>query len=105
MERETKLARGELPGLDRATIHPYVDATPGPFYYQRVAHPVGLEAERVLGELEGSEALLWRRSARPPGSWPRRTRPGCSCEGLAVRAERQSAGALEADLAQALEAV
>jgi cystathionine beta-lyase/cystathionine gamma-synthase len=63
MERETKLARGELPGLDRATIHPYVDATPGPFYYQRVAHPVGLEAECVLGEPEGSEALLFPSGA------------------------------------------
>ncbi len=63
MERETKLARGELPGLDRATIHPYVDATPGPFYYQRVAHPVGVEAERVLGELEGGEALLFPSGA------------------------------------------
>jgi cystathionine gamma-synthase len=63
VERETKLARGELPGLDRATIHPYVDATPGPFYYQRVAHPVGLEAERVLGELEGGPALLFPSGA------------------------------------------
>jgi cystathionine gamma-synthase len=63
MERETMLARGELPGLDRATIHPYVDATPGPFYYQRVAHPVGLEAERVLGDLEGGPALLFPSGA------------------------------------------
>jgi cystathionine gamma-synthase len=63
VERETKLARGELPGLDRGTIHPYVDATPGPFYYQRVAHPVGVEAERVLGELEGGEALLFPSGA------------------------------------------
>ncbi|MGI8715686.1 MAG: trans-sulfuration enzyme family protein [Solirubrobacteraceae bacterium] len=59
MEQETQLARGELPGLDRATIHPYVDATPGPVYYQRVAHPVGLEAERILGELEGGHTLLF----------------------------------------------
>src|SRR5205085_1939646 len=44
---------------DRATIHPYVDASPGPFYYQRVAHPVGLEAERLLGELEGGPVLLF----------------------------------------------
>jgi cystathionine beta-lyase/cystathionine gamma-synthase len=63
VERETKLARGDLPGLDRATIHPYVDATPGPFYYQRVAHPVGVEAERVLGELEGGPALLFPSGA------------------------------------------
>jgi cystathionine gamma-synthase len=59
VDRETRLARGEPPPLDRATIHPYVDAVPGPFYYQRVAHPVGVEAERVLGELEGGRSLLF----------------------------------------------
>jgi cystathionine beta-lyase/cystathionine gamma-synthase len=59
MRRESELARGRLPALDRATVHEYVDATPGPFYYQRVAHPVGLEAERVLGELEGGPTLLF----------------------------------------------
>ena len=58
-KRETRLARGELPALDRATIHPYVDATPGPLYYQRKAHPVGLEAERLLGRLDGGHALLF----------------------------------------------
>jgi cystathionine gamma-synthase len=57
--RETSLARGEAPALDRATIHPYVDATPGPVYYQRMAHPVGLDAERLLGELDGGRALLF----------------------------------------------
>ena len=57
--RETELARGELPALDRATIHPYVDARPGPVYYQREAHLVGLEAERVLGDLDGGQALLF----------------------------------------------
>jgi hypothetical protein len=51
--RETALARGELPGVDRATIHAYVDGIPGPTFYQRAAHPVGLDAERLLGELEG----------------------------------------------------
>ena len=40
-------------------MHEYTDATPGPFYYQRVAHPVGVEAERVLGELEGGPSLLF----------------------------------------------
>jgi cystathionine gamma-synthase len=59
VNRETELARGGLPGVDRATIHPYVDATPGPVYYQRTAHPVGLEAERLLGELEGGHSLLF----------------------------------------------
>jgi cystathionine gamma-synthase len=63
MERETQLARGRLPPLDRATIHPYDDATPGPVYYQRFAHPVGLETERVIGELEGGPALLFPSGA------------------------------------------
>jgi cystathionine gamma-synthase len=56
---ETRLARGQLPAVDRATIHAYEDATPGPVYYQRSAHPVGLDAERVLGELDGGHALLF----------------------------------------------
>jgi cystathionine gamma-synthase len=56
---ETQLARGPVPPVSRATVEPYVDATPGPFYYQRSAHPVGAEAERVLGELEGGHALLF----------------------------------------------
>ncbi len=59
MERETLIATGPVPPLDRATIHPYEDAVPGPFYYQRYAHPVGVEAERVLGRLEGGHALLF----------------------------------------------
>ena len=59
MNRDTEVVRGGTPGLDRATIYPYVDATPGPFYYQRAAHPVGAEAERVLGELDGGHALLF----------------------------------------------
>jgi cystathionine gamma-synthase len=45
--------------LDRSTIWPYRDAEPGEFYYQRYAHPTGVEAERALGELEGGEALLF----------------------------------------------
>ncbi len=59
MEPETELARGGLPPVDRATVHEYVDGTPGPVFYQRYAHPVGLEAERLLGELEGGQALLF----------------------------------------------
>ena len=47
------------PPLDRATIWPYVDGEPGPFHYARNAHPVGVEAERALGTLEGGEALLF----------------------------------------------
>ncbi len=59
MNRDTELARGGLPPLDRATIHPFADATPGPFFYQRMAHPVGAEAERLVGELDGGHALLF----------------------------------------------
>ena len=47
------------PPLDRSTIWPYVDGEPGPFHYARNAHPVGVEAERVLGGLDGGEALLF----------------------------------------------
>jgi cystathionine gamma-synthase len=63
MEIETQLARGQVPPVDRATIHPYLDATPGPLHYQRNAHPVGLEAERTLGELDRGHALLFPSGA------------------------------------------
>ena len=63
MNRETELARGGLPPLDRATIHAFADATPGPFFYQRMAHPVGAEAERLVGELDGGHALLFSSGA------------------------------------------
>jgi cystathionine gamma-synthase len=59
MERETRLANARLPAVERGTIHPFHDGQPGPVYYQRYAHPVGLEAERLLGELEGGPALLF----------------------------------------------
>jgi cystathionine gamma-synthase len=45
--------------VDRSTIWPYDGGEPGPFYYQRDAHPTGAEAERALGELEGGHALLF----------------------------------------------
>ena len=45
--------------LDRSTTWPFVDGEPGPFHYARNAHPVGVEAERALGELEGGHALLF----------------------------------------------
>ena len=48
-----------MPELDRSTIWPYRDGEPGEFYYQRYAHPTGVEAERVLGELDGGHALLF----------------------------------------------
>ena len=46
--------------LDRSTLWPYDErGEPGEFYYQRYAHPVGAEAERALGELDGGHALLF----------------------------------------------
>jgi len=45
--------------IDRSTIWPYRDGQPGDFYYQRYAHPTGVEAERALGELDGGHALLF----------------------------------------------
>src|SRR5471032_347442 len=46
--------------LDRRTVWPYDEAgEPGPFIYQRYAHPTGSEAEQALGELEGGDALLY----------------------------------------------
>jgi cystathionine gamma-synthase len=45
--------------VDRSTIWPYRDGEPGEFYYQRYAHPTGVEAERDLSELDGGHALLF----------------------------------------------
>jgi len=49
--------------LDRSAIWPYEDGEPGAYYYQRYGHPVGAEAERVVGELEGGRALLFPSGA------------------------------------------
>ena len=49
--------------LDRSTIWPYVAGKPGDFYYARYAHPSGVAAERVLGEVEGGHALLFSSGA------------------------------------------
>src|ERR1700759_3946951 len=59
LERETQLAPARLPAVERATIHPFSEGQPGPVFYQRYAHPVGVEAERLIGELEGAPALLF----------------------------------------------
>jgi cystathionine gamma-synthase len=48
-----------LPPLDRSTIWPFERGETGEFYYQRYSHPVGVEAERALGELDGGHALLF----------------------------------------------
>lgn len=45
--------------LDRSTIWPYEGGEPGPFYYQRYAHPTAAAAEEALGELDGGHALLF----------------------------------------------
>jgi cystathionine gamma-synthase len=46
--------------IDRSTVWPYDEhGEPGPFVYQRDAHPTGVAAERALGELEGGTALLF----------------------------------------------
>ena len=46
--------------IDRSTAWPYDEhGEPGPFVYQRYAHPTGAEAEQALGELEGGDALLF----------------------------------------------
>jgi cystathionine gamma-synthase len=46
--------------IDRSTAWPYdARGEPGPFVYQRYAHPTGAEAERALGQLEGGDALLF----------------------------------------------
>jgi cystathionine gamma-synthase len=46
--------------IDRATVWPYDEhGEPGEFVYQRYAHPTGTAAERVLGRLEGGDALLY----------------------------------------------
>jgi cystathionine beta-lyase/cystathionine gamma-synthase len=58
MERVTLIAGGREP-VARTTIEPYDEGRPGPFFYQRYAHRVGAEAERLLGELDGGRALLF----------------------------------------------
>jgi cystathionine gamma-synthase len=52
-----------LPPLDRSTIWPFEHGETGEFYYQRYGHPVGVEAERALGALDGGHALLFPSGA------------------------------------------
>jgi cystathionine gamma-synthase len=50
--------------LDRSTTWPYDErGEPREFYYQRYGHPVGVAAERALGELDGGHALLFPSGA------------------------------------------
>jgi cystathionine beta-lyase/cystathionine gamma-synthase len=63
MERETLTAQAGTTPVTRATVEPYVDGEPGPFFYQRYAHRVGVEAERLLGRLDGGQALLFPSGA------------------------------------------
>jgi cystathionine gamma-synthase len=45
--------------LDRSTTWPYEDGQPGEFSYSRFSSPTLAEAERLLGELDGGQALLF----------------------------------------------
>jgi cystathionine gamma-synthase len=54
---------GLSPPLDRSTTFAYDEGRVGPFFYQRYGHPVGEEAERLLGELDGGRALLFPSGA------------------------------------------
>jgi cystathionine gamma-synthase len=46
--------------VDRSTTWPYDEqGEPGPFVYQRYAHPTGAKAEDALGALEAGDALLY----------------------------------------------
>jgi cystathionine gamma-synthase len=60
MRRETRLVHREghelAPPLSRATTF---DRRGGPYLYQRNASPTVEEAERLLGELDGGQALLF----------------------------------------------
>src|ERR671925_839374 len=61
----TRLVRPEGPGasppLDRSTTFAYRE--PRRAYYQRHGHPVGEQAEGLLGELDGGHALLFPSGA------------------------------------------
>jgi cystathionine gamma-synthase len=49
-----------MDSFDRRTVWPYDETgEPGPFMYQRYAHPTGTAAEGALGRLEGGDALLF----------------------------------------------
>jgi cystathionine gamma-synthase len=63
MDRETLTAHAGTTPVARATIEPYDEGQPGPFFYQRYAHRVGAEAERLVGELDGGRALLFPSGA------------------------------------------
>jgi cystathionine gamma-synthase len=62
-KRETELVQQAGPGgaplLDRSTITAYDRGEPGELYYQRYGHRTGLEAEALLGRLDGGLALLY----------------------------------------------
>ncbi len=49
--------------IDRSTIWPYEAGEPGRFYYSRYDHPIGVEAEEALGDLDGGQALLFSSGA------------------------------------------
>jgi cystathionine gamma-synthase len=49
--------------LDRSTTWPYEDGEPGRFFYQRYAHPAGVEAEEAISRLDRGHALLFPSGA------------------------------------------
>jgi cystathionine gamma-synthase len=63
MKQETRLVHRAgsplSPPLDRSSTTAYEGGEPGEFFYQRYAHATGVEAERLLGDLDGGEALLY----------------------------------------------
>src|SRR5690242_17553043 len=66
MRLETRLAQAGgigAPPLDRSTIWPYRDATPGDPFYARFGGPTVYAAEQALGELDGGTALLFASGA------------------------------------------
>ena len=56
MDRPPELG---LSVLDRSVAWPYRGGERGRFYYQRDAHPTGVELERRLGDLDGGSAVVF----------------------------------------------
>ena len=47
------------PKLDRSSTTAYASGEPGEFFYQRYGHTTAVEAETLLGQLDGGHALLF----------------------------------------------
>ena len=66
MERETLTAHAGTTPVARATIQPYVDGAPGRSSTSATPTRSALEAERLLGELEGGPRCCSRPGWAPP---------------------------------------